>query len=533
MIDMREATEVLDQPQEPPTLFPVVHIALQTQADGSYANPAIEFDAGHSLVYIRQNTEGTGLWSWVCWHAPTFAAATLLVVLAFLAFKGGRVFRRPQSFGHFYCRRCNYDLTAPGGMPPQSTGQTRCPECGTELVSREVRLGRSRWGRVWKVLAFGAVALLGSLLVMAVTLEPFVPGTGTTPWLDSMTRYVPLARLQRHRSWTFGAAPDRVTAWSLPEGRMQRQFAAAIEGCNETGLSPDGRWFVATLQRPGTPYLAGDVLVRDLEHATERNVRLDGPLGSQLLFAGFSEDGRRAYIHSIEQPSPAFSAGFRASLREIDLETCTTRVITSVTAAYNGNVTPGQRFAVREVKGALVWALLMDRGAGASASGPTVKAEVVTSNGQNFAFEFAGPSWFLPRLSNDGNTLDISANGSPTTAHLNLATGAVVQTPGSTGDPSGGGRTLRFATPPRSIRGIVNVVNAEGAIEAKLDGGAAGGPWSVVISRDGRWAAGIVHTATTWPMASSGYRPEVVVWDLSSLPNHTAREPSRRPDGSP
>ncbi len=92
--------------------------------------------------YVAINLFSVAATVWI--EAVAFVLAGLLLVLL------RRTWRRPQSPGSAYCRRCNYELTNLAGSV--------CPECGSDVSGRGRMRGRRRWPR----------AMATALLLLAV-----------------------------------------------------------------------------------------------------------------------------------------------------------------------------------------------------------------------------------------------------------------------------------------------------------------------------------------------------------------------------
>jgi hypothetical protein len=496
-------------------LSPIARIPLHTNFDGSYAGPAIDLDSKHSLVYIRQSGSDFGAWAWVRWQAPTIAALAVPLLSLVLLVALVRVLRKRQEYGHYYCRGCNYDLTAPGGMPPDAS--SRCPECGADLTRRPARLGRSAKARLWKLGVGVVVGLIACAVVLGVTLEPLRPGVGVQPWLAPLTRHLPLPPLQRSErrdSWD----EHHVWAYALPRGELKSSFELKLYGFNDAGLSPDGRWYVALRGWRAGP--EGRVLIKDMERGTDREVDLQTQPGTSVLLVGFSSDSTKAYIHTIE--TRGVTAPFVATLREMTIADGSMRVVGRHAASYTqgprGMETPTQRFVIRESDGRLRWALFMHRGYGGTTASPTVKADVVTEAGTTYPVEFPGSSWYEPWLNEDASTLNVPVYGTSTVAKIKLADGTLTQTPGGAGpDVVGGSLTLRFVSSGSPATGTIHVLDKAGATIATLDPGPGLTAFGPAISRDGRLAAGITHETGRSLLGQPTLQPKVLVWDLSPL----------------
>lgn len=117
------------------------------------ALPANEFpdqvivDGQRHVAYAATEYVAINLFSVAAAVWIEVVAAVLAVVLLVLL---RRIWRRPQSPGSAYCRRCNYELTNLAGFV--------CPECGSDVSGRGRMRGRRRWPR----------AMVTALLLLAV-----------------------------------------------------------------------------------------------------------------------------------------------------------------------------------------------------------------------------------------------------------------------------------------------------------------------------------------------------------------------------
>jgi hypothetical protein len=499
----------------PPLLEPSMRFPLEANPDGSVNGPELAFDPAGSVLLIRQNVGWPGLSGWFAWHAPDLAAAGILLTLIAVSLAITRVLRRRQSPGQYYCRTCNYDLTGPGGMPPEPiNGQpAACPECGTSVGPRGPSLGRPTDSRLVRPLLIALTVLAIAAVVLCITLQTGTSPGWAAPWQPELTRVLGLRPLIRRE--TFDYEHTRVRVYALPSGNRTSQFLTDMT-YGAFALSSDARHLVyAHLGR--TP--DGLLRVRDLITSEERGVEpVPGGFAQPMALVP-SADPRRFY--AAMSVSGVTATGYQAKIVGIDLRSGLSTDLGGVEVPYvplpNGNQQAlSAQVAIREVNGAPHWAVAIYEPA---APGPatTGTLHITTSEGQHldipwtltFGFIFLDPASTTLRISDGrGGGADIDLRtGLPTPL---TAAGAWTWS-----EPDAMGRI--FAKDATS--GDARIIDTAGATVCTLQTptGAAPG-WPAQLSPDGRWAAAFCTTIKTSITGKQTTKGEVLVWDLSHLP---------------
>jgi hypothetical protein len=486
-----------------PVLEPIASLPLRTSPDGSVTSPTLEFAPGGGTLNIVQQAGG-GFWAHALWHAPTICAAGLLLSLALLATVVIRALRNRQRFGHFYCPRCNYDLTAPGGMPPDPGP---CPECGADTARRPARLGRSFVSRAWKGIAAVTTLAVFCTLALFLTLEPAgAAAPWRRPWLEPLARIGVLPRLVRAQDSHF-LNRMHVSVWSIPEGQLLASATAGgagVFGC----VTRDSTFFVWT--QYGGP--RGAVLqARNLATNVVQPIALptDGPWNIVMVEPS-PHPGRAliGYTNSLHRQSN------EAVLAEVDPSRGTAEIIGQVPLS-TADLSSGGRFVYRMIDGRMVWAYMIYSG-GTGPAG-TLSGRLITSSGRTYHFSVKGTWWHGPEMTADGLGVEVGAGGGGALdlKRIALADGAETAIPAITRNtnradlPDGRSVALGAGAP------LLRLQAADGSplAEFKPSGTWLGAP---VVSPDGRWAAApIGHARKNW-LGEEGYKVHVYVWDISS-----------------
>jgi hypothetical protein len=514
-----------------PVIQPILRIPLRAEPNGSTWSPRLEIiPAGPTLVIEQPGFVHT--WKEVVlWHAPTAAAITLLVCLVWMWCVLLRVRGRPQTSGLLYCRRCNYELAAPGagfgddGRARWTGPDGRCSECGA--TSDPVK-GRPRLSRlVLPALALGPLAL-ACAGVMALTLEP-LSRFGGTPWPAPFMGKVLGGLSLQHRTWD-RTMVHRLYLWDLP-GRedLGVQGPFVVYGMGNAGITPDGRRFVYVTEPTPSPGWSMPVVVADLATGRQLTVLHEREEGVTRGVIGMSADGREAYVQTYH-----FGAGpnYRETLEAVDLASVRARELADVPWAYS--VLPGgsrqaanQRFVVDD---AGHWAMLSW---GNAAPGPSMGVQVTVPGEEGlrtFTVSLPASSSLEPRSSGAGASVDVAIWPGATTWRIDLKSGTAQVLPSAAGVVAGRSRDGRFELRSQTPN-LAMIDTSTGAVVAQL--GLAGGTFGsgAAISTDGRWAACVVGLP-----GMSGQA--VLVWDLGAGPpmNHDGSGPHSGhgvPPGSP
>ncbi len=494
-------TPTAPPPTPLPVLEPVASIPLRTSPDGSVSSPTLEFAPDGASLNISQRADG-GLWAHMLWHAPTLSAAALLLGLLLLIAVLARALRNRQRFGHFYCPRCNYDLTAPGGMPP---APGTCPECGSDTARRPARLGRSFVSRIWKLVTAISALLIICVLVLFLTLEPAGAGAPwRRPWLEPLARIGVLPRLVRAQEGNFFNRMH-VSVWSIPQG--QRLGWATAGGSGVFGcVTRDSKYFVWT--EYGGP--GGAVLqARNLSTGAVTPIPLPTTGPWNIMTVEPSPHPGRAlvgYTNSLHRQIN------EAVLAEVDPSRATTEVIGQVPLT-SADLSSGGRFVCREVGGRMVWAYMIY--SHTSATTGALSGRLFTSEGREHSVSVKGTWWQGPELTADGLSVEVAGGGAGAldVKRIALADGAETSIPGLRNTnradlPDGRSVALSAGSP------FLRVQAADGSplAELKPSGTWLGGP---VVSPDGRWAAAPIGQARKNWLGEEGYRVHVYVWDIS------------------
>jgi hypothetical protein len=500
-------------PPAPPVLQPVASIPLRTSVDGSVMAPRLEFGTDGRTLHIVHPVDD-GLLDFVLWHAPTIAALLLpLSVLGLLAVVV-RTARRRQQFGHYYCQRCNYDVTAPGGMPPDSRV---CPECGLDLSTRPARLGRPFTSRVWRWATVFAAMIALCVVTLVLTLErPGAPNAWQRPWLPRLSQTGLMPRLARAydrvRSARSGSLD--VSTWRIPEATpLGRTY---ISEYAMGSISPDSRWFV------WVPYGSENKGVRaqSLADGQTRTIPLptQGPWNITLIAPGASGGTVLVgYTNSIHRPANLNEA----VLAEVDAETGASRIIGAVPLRAT-DLMAGGRFVHRVIGERVAWAYFIPHyGSGQD----KLNGTLTTSDGRQIAVSLPGAWWYGPEMTADGLAVAIGggggAGGAGTLKRYSLVDGSEtadtlssnvwprMPAPGSIRIVSGGGGS---AAQPPGLR----VESPEGQTLAVLVpwGSWLGGP---MLSPDGRWAVAPMGVAGQNWLGEERFHVQVQIWDISSV----------------
>jgi hypothetical protein len=312
---------------------PTINAPIGTYAPGAPIYGAtVWFDDGSARVFVS----GAAPVSRVDWwraHTVDVAGAGAFILLALLACLVARVVRRPRSAGRWYCRRCNYDVSAPappaaseviGPSPPSALQQ--CPECGTTLAPGRVVRGRAR-----------RVRLIAPLLVLGLGIA-----VATGVWSRGVRRYTgadawPSAAIGKAIGWwPVSRVPVAarqvcvVHAYDLRTGREISRFDMPAWSTAQTGPSPDGRYF-ATSEFSADNSYSNDAVIADVQTGTVRRVVLGGNEAGFIKFQGFTADGKESVCTVTGLVGPGTTGELKVRIVTVSLETLQTREVATVT----------------------------------------------------------------------------------------------------------------------------------------------------------------------------------------------------------
>lgn len=497
---------------------PVRRFEMPNNINGWYSPPTLRFSEGEGsgdALMAAQTVHGHGVVGWLAWHAPTLGLAAVLLGLLIGALVVVRMARRPQRLGQFYCRKCNYDLTGPGGMPPEDGPEARCPECGIELARRPARLGRTAAARAWPAMTCCILGVMLGAGVMWATLK-----WGGTPWetawMSRATTAMGLRPLYRREGVLSEVGEAMVVRrWEL-SGTEETGGAVRNVWPGVFGFNGDGTHAVfAQLGGGSNP---GEVRVLRLADDDEFGIMLGAPTFQQGLPCP-SRDPVRVYVPCTASPAVVGAKSYEQQVWEVDLRARTSKLLGSISVDHSQVPTNAGITAMptmREVDGRLVWCVLVVR---PGAAGGPPAAEVMLPGGRVFPVPIAGNAG-QPVLSADGKRLvcvDHTA-AARTEVEVSLVDGAVVTRNVSWSWMSDESNTgLRAVVGAGPVVPGIDILNRAGAVVARLAvpaGMVPGGP--VAMSADSRWcAASCTRTVTDW-LGNPGMESEVVLWDLSS-----------------
>jgi len=504
-----------------PTLESVACLDLPGNVDGSYTTPTLQFTANGRTLMVQDRVVGDDVMGWLRWHTPDIAAMGLVVSVVLMVVVMVRTLRRPQARNAYYCQRCNYDLTGPGGMPPERLAGVevrvwRCPECGVGLAKKPARLGRTAWSRMGRWVT-GCMVVAGlSAAGLWVSLDKAGPGVWGMPWMPRVSKVLGMVGMPEVVHTEFCRADGRllVASWGFEEDFCERwPLHEAVPGM--VAITSDGRHavYVAKTRRG----MGGNVRVRRLEDGANWSVDLRTVSTTHPWPIVAAADPSKVFVCANVYPRGV--GPYTIEFFEVDVQQRTSRALGA--AAVPASPKPGEwttaSAALREVDAKLVWAVVR---CWTDAAGATV-ADVVTQDGRVFPLPGSNQRGH-PVLSRDGQLLEMPtwAGRVTTSVTVSLADGSTTSTPGAA--PGGwvsevaeNGWSVRLGPP--ATPSVLEVVDAGGVVVATLAMGnrAPGGP--VAISADGRWAAGsCTWTETDW-LGNMRMKSEVRVWELGAV----------------
>lgn len=491
----------------PEPIATAAEIPLATNLDGSVTVPALEFSPDGSVLYVRQPVSHPSVWEYAAWYGPDVAGALLPIAFISGVVVLRRVLRSARERGRVYCRRCNYALTPP--LAERDTSgrvevpvDARCPECGSTLSRVRPVIGRGIFARLWPVWGVAAPLALACIATLALTLQAWTPGGMTATWPVSGTQ-TPLARMglgswvvqKRFRPRRIGMV-NQITRYALPKGeRIGDVWTIATRGFNNGQLGAGGGTYLSIVDDPG----ASGIRLLSIDTATGAHQSV--PLaqwtdGADIV--GGSADGGSVYVQVVTNgrgpPTSGSPSTSSVSLRAFDSRTLEAREIVSLErplqARPSGWETAYHTYVINDsASGDLRWALVSCYSD--SARAPT-HADVVCFDGKDrreFVVPAAGSGWHRPRLLDEGRTLVINHYGRPMppATRVDLATGAIMSTPGLPVSNFGGSEDGRW----RVVAGTkyLEVVDTRsGRVTACLNAPVLGST-SGVVSADGRRVA--------------------------------------------
>ncbi len=549
----------------PPTLEPITTITVPNDVAGRASFGFVQIDETNQILYIRHPNGGVAWYERAKWFAPDIALLTLPITLLVTLIALRLVVLRPRHPGRSYCARCNYDLTPAPITATQPTPITlaRCPECGVETATRPPIPGQLIIRRVGPVLAIALILFIAACSVIIFRVERAPPGLlSQSPWPAPFVGNVfPALRfIKTEPPWGRGGM---LLAHSITTGEL---IATPISRDNATfqepALAPDGGMIALSIFEPGTTgyrlYISRvtggipahadlfDVPLMPIPSATFHG------LTAFHISSPLADGSRWIYLHRSSSQQSKATTLFRTDLLRVRLNADNSRGPIEALSTYappvqletGGGVSiPYHRWLIQESDPTqpdttpLHIALFVDASAPGATATTTRNALVVTfdpitSDTIPTPFEAAAPappplreisvfypgaSFYNPRLTHQGQTLEFEPYLSTVSMSVDLTTGLVTESPRTST-----GQQLKIDHLAWTFGNARNIEDKSGTTIATLGGG---GPWTqpYAISSRGRFAAGLSQTTTGngwWNHLGIGpwNKGEILIWDLSQVP---------------
>ena len=304
--------------QESDTPFDPVH-TIRFEESPRIGSAAFSKD-GRS-IFVLIHPQGVNIWALIVYRWPEVLGGLAGLGTLCAGWVLWRIVRRERLVGKPYCPKCNYCLE---GCPSD-----RCPECGYERARLGAVVGRALWRRTLAVVVVLAMIVAGyaSLWVAAVPRD-----AQAKTWFNWWS--VDLLAWAKDRGYRWitdhGQFVNRVLEVEVALGRAKRVLITwpGYMGL-PLALSPDGSGLL--IEWPGDALAIVSTtsgrIVGKLTCGDQPQARLSG--WRQL--AGFSDDGKTAYVVWLDQPRR------KTQLLAWDLETGGAKVVFEADAEVHQN----------------------------------------------------------------------------------------------------------------------------------------------------------------------------------------------------
>ncbi len=283
-----------------PCVQPSVTLEVHGTRGGTMYSPGVLFDQSGTRAVVYEPEFQFWTLNNLKWHAPDIAAVVLLIAIGWLLRRIYATIRARcdnHIIGHWYCRKCDYDLTPkeadlssrlrPAGLTPI------CSECGVPTAQRPPRRAVGHATRLFPPI----VALLliggGAGLVFDWCLQVGSPALSVDSYWPSglasrvLSEYLFIPVLQRTQYGWFAPDAQTLSVYELPSGRLlSREMIPSPGGGWQ--ITADGHWYTGfSIDADGSTL---DVIAMNIRDGESRVLHIALPDNGNFLITSDQPD---------------------------------------------------------------------------------------------------------------------------------------------------------------------------------------------------------------------------------------------------